>query len=117
MGIVAPVTLFRAAYDVTWAYNPTGDWTSRNQMSVNGKRDGFTIDDLMTCARGAGLATRRARRLLQKVHDAVARWPEFAAAAGVKPDWTGQIGASHRLELGAPEVGGGRVSSRVVLEK
>lgn len=88
------------AYDVTWAYNPTGDWTSRHQMSVNGKRDDFVPDDLMACGRGGGVQTRRIQPLLHQVHDAVSRWPAFARAAGVRLDWIDQIGKTHRLGLG-----------------
>ena len=29
------------AFDITYAYNPKGLWTSRHQMSMNGKREGF----------------------------------------------------------------------------
>jgi len=36
------------AYDVTYSYNPAGFWTNRHEMSVNGKRDGFTKKDLLT---------------------------------------------------------------------
>jgi serine/threonine-protein kinase HipA len=90
------------AYDVTWAYNPTGDWTSRHQMTVNGKRDGFEVDDLIACGKAGGVQSRRFRPLLQQVHDAVSRWPEFATAAAVKPEWIAQIGDSHRLELAPP---------------
>ena len=87
------------AYDVTWSYNPTGEWTSRHQMSVNGKLDNFAIDDLIACAKVGGVQSRRIRPLIQRVHDAVSRWPEFAAAAAVQPQWISQIGKSHRLEL------------------
>ena len=90
------------AFDVIWAYNPAGPWTSRHQMSVNGKRDGFVVEDLMICARSAGISNPRARAMVQQAHDAVGRWPQFATSAGVKPDWISQIGASHRMELAPP---------------
>lgn len=90
------------AFDVIWAYNPAGAWTSRHQMSINGKRDGFAVEDLMAVARSAGISTVKARTMLQRIHDAVGRWPEFAARAGVKPGWIRQIGASHRLDLAPP---------------
>jgi hypothetical protein len=44
----------------------------------------------------------------EQVHGAVGRWPEFAASAGVKPDWIRQIGESHRLELAPPTSTGQR---------
>lgn len=52
-------------------------------MTVNGKRDGFGPDDLLAAARAMGIRAGQARELLQRVRHAVARWPEFAAAAGV----------------------------------
>jgi serine/threonine-protein kinase HipA len=87
------------AFDVIWAYNPTGDWTSQHQMSINGKRDHFVVDDLMACARVAGISTAKARAILQEVHDAVDRWSQFAEDASVEPAWIQQIASSHRLGL------------------
>ena len=34
------------AFDVVYSYNPTGDWTAQHQMSLAGKRDGFTARGL-----------------------------------------------------------------------
>lgn len=71
------------AFDVAYAYNPSGEWTNRHQMSLNGKRDGFDRSDLITFGRTAGLKTARVESLLDAVVDAVERWPDFAAEAGV----------------------------------
>jgi serine/threonine-protein kinase HipA len=87
------------AYDVIWAYNPDGAWTSQHQMSINGKRDGFVVEDLLACARTVDLSVTRAQRVLEQVRDAVSRWPVFAKVAGVNADWITQIQSSHRLDL------------------
>lgn len=71
------------AFDVAYAYNPSGEWTNRHQMSLNGKRDGFDRSDLITFGRTAGLKAARVESLLDAVVDAVERWPDFAAEAGV----------------------------------
>ncbi|WP_297110384.1 type II toxin-antitoxin system HipA family toxin [uncultured Devosia sp.] len=71
------------AFDVAYAYNPSGEWTNRHQMSLNGKRDGFDRTDLITFGRTAGLKAARVESLLDAVVDAVERWPDFAAEAGV----------------------------------
>lgn len=71
------------AFDVAYAYNPSGEWTDRHQMSLNGKRDGFDRSDLITFGRTAGLKAARVESLLDAVVDAVERWPDFAAEAGV----------------------------------
>lgn len=82
------------AFDVVWAHNSKGAWTNRHQMSVNGKRDGFSREDLMTPARLFGL--RNASDILEKVADAVARWPAFAGECGVNADLAKRIGGTHR---------------------
>jgi serine/threonine protein kinase HipA of HipAB toxin-antitoxin module len=33
------------AYDLIYSYNPDGAWTSRHQMTINGKREHFTLAD------------------------------------------------------------------------
>ena len=40
------------AFDVAYSYNPSGAWTSRHQLSVNGKRDDFIVEDLIALALG-----------------------------------------------------------------
>lgn len=71
------------AYDVTYSYNPAGAWTSRHQMKVNGKRDGFTMDDLLEFAGHCNLKTLRAKAIIAEVLEATRRWREFADEAGV----------------------------------
>lgn len=80
------------AFDVTYAYNPEGAWTGAHQMSVNGKRRDIGEEDLLAAARAAGLRPRRAREDLDCVRAAVARWPDFAAEAGVREDFAEEIG-------------------------
>lgn len=87
------------AFDVTYSYNPAGDWTATHQMTLHGKRDGFTRADLEACAKTALLKRGRAAAILEEVRAAVARWPEFAATAGLSEDWTQKIAAAHRLDL------------------
>ena len=33
------------AFDMTYSYNPSGAWTARHQMTLNGKRDDFDLED------------------------------------------------------------------------
>ncbi|MGB5648546.1 MAG: HipA domain-containing protein, partial [Sedimenticolaceae bacterium] len=35
------------AFDLAYSHNPSGAWTSRHQMSLNGKRDGVGVEDLV----------------------------------------------------------------------
>jgi serine/threonine-protein kinase HipA len=80
------------AFDVTYAYQPTGAWTSRHQMSLNGKRDDFTIADLTTVARdAAGLSREQAEDIVAHTLDVVCRWPDYAARAGVTEAHTERV--------------------------
>ena len=79
------------AYDECYAHNPAGDWTSRHQMSVNGKRIGITDEDILSCAPFANLRERKARAVLDEIKDAVRAWPQFAAEAEVRDEYVASI--------------------------
>jgi serine/threonine-protein kinase HipA len=87
------------AFDVTYSYNPVGLWTAVHQMSMNGKRDAFTLEDFKACARVVALKRGRAESIIEDVRAAVAQWPKFAALAGVSPEHKEQIERAHRLEI------------------
>jgi len=69
------------AFDVIYSHNPAGKWTNQHQMSLNGKRDRFTIEDLI--AVGQSISLPKPMEIISSVNDAVQRWPEFAKTAGV----------------------------------
>jgi len=85
------------AYDVIYSHNPAGQWTNQHQMSLNGKRDNFTRDDLIAVADSISLT--RADRIIDEVSAAVERWPEFATRAGVNRKTIDEIAANHRLDI------------------
>lgn len=89
------------AFDVTYSYNPSGAWTATHQMTLNGKRDGFTLADFEACAQAALMKRGRAATILDEVRAAVERWPEFAAEAALSDDWRDKIQATHRLAFPA----------------
>lgn len=91
------------AFDGMYAYNPSGTWTSSHRMSLAGKRDGVTLEDLKTVAEVASMKRGRAEAIAREVATAVARWREFAAAAGVAPGHVEMIAGVHRLDLAPAE--------------
>ncbi|WP_091742993.1 type II toxin-antitoxin system HipA family toxin [Phenylobacterium immobile] len=88
------------AFDITWSFNPMGEWTQRHQMSINAKRDDFLPEDFEACAATVSISRRRVRAILGEVREAVARWPDFAEAAGVGADWRRSIDPTLRLAIG-----------------
>lgn len=69
------------AFDLVYSHNPDGAWTSRHQMSLNGKHQGFIFEDLRALAVVAGLKRGREKRIFQEVRSAVLDWPEHARKA------------------------------------
>ncbi|MGW9157537.1 type II toxin-antitoxin system HipA family toxin [Microbacterium sp. NPDC055665] len=78
------------AYDITFAYDPTSPWTAKHLMSVNGKFDAITRDDLH--AVGETFEVPGHRRIVREIEAAVKRWPEFAAEAGLPDERTVEVG-------------------------
>ena len=87
------------AFDVTYNYNPTGSWTSTHQMTLNGRRDGFSMEDFEACAKSALMKRGRAAVIIAEVQAAVRRWPEFAAEARLDDERRDKIQKTHRLEF------------------
>lgn len=87
------------AYDVIWSYNPSGEWTAAHQMTLNGKRDSFTLSDFEACAEVALLKRGEARRIIHEVQKVVCRWRDYADEVGVNPDQ--RDGIQETLRLGA----------------
>ncbi|NKB88493.1 MAG: type II toxin-antitoxin system HipA family toxin [Acidobacteria bacterium] len=85
------------AFDVTYSYNPEGRFTSQHQMTVNGRRTEFVLDDLVEASKHALLPRGRAKRILGQCVDVVSQWSEFAAGAEVPEDAASRIAAAHRL--------------------
>lgn len=64
------------AYDMSWSYNPKGVWTSRHQMSVNGKWDDITRADLLALAKNVNI--KQADAIIDEVKEGVSKWRTFA---------------------------------------
>ena len=87
------------AFDMTYSFNPSGQWTSSHQMSLNGKRDKFDLEDFKACAKNASMKRGRAEEILQQVQSAVLKWKDFAKQAGVPDDTAGRIEQAQRTDF------------------
>ena len=85
------------AFDVSYAYDPKGYWTSQHQMSINGRREMFTKQDLISLAKIAGIKNNRAQEMLERVITTMRSWPEIAGNVGIAEDRIRKIQAAHRL--------------------
>ena len=87
------------AFDIAYAYNPNGAWTSQHQMSLNGKRDHFEVEDLIAFANTARLKKARAMALLDDVANALNHWQTHADTAGVSKRDATRIQKAFRKNL------------------
>jgi serine/threonine-protein kinase HipA len=83
------------AYDVTFAHNPVGQWTSQHLMSVNGKFKDFVVDDLLAEADRFGIG--EAPAIIRDVRATVKQWPTIAAGVGVSDKVLKHIQSLHWL--------------------
>jgi serine/threonine-protein kinase HipA len=87
------------AFDVAYSYNPSGDWTSQHQMTINGKVDHFTLEDFHCCAQVAGLKRGRGTEILTEVVATVKNWPKYAEKTGMSARHRDVIGKNLRLKI------------------
>ena len=87
------------AYDVTYAYNPGGEWTHDHQMSLAGRRNGFERNDLLRFAASIGIRKRRALEISDRVSTSVRDWRKHAEAAEVAPRDAARIERTFRADL------------------
>jgi serine/threonine-protein kinase HipA len=72
------------AYDVCYSYSPASKWTSRHQLSLNGKRDDFTLKDLLEVAEKSDI--KNAREIIRQTIETVSQWSAYAREVEVKPE-------------------------------
>ena len=83
------------AYDVTHAYNPKGEWTYQHLMSVNGKFEDITREDLLVEA--DRFSVRRAKDLLADVRGVLENWKSYAKEANLGMATTARVSKDFRL--------------------
>ena len=81
---------FAPAYDLCYSYTPGGKWTNRHQMSLNGKQDNFTREDLIIVAENMGI--RNSKTIIEQIQDTVGSWKDYAKEGGVNEEHSKVIG-------------------------
>ena len=69
------------AYDMGYAYNPNGGWTASHQMSINGKFDDITRQDLLLFAQQNNI--KDASLTIDEICEAASHWPQIARECDV----------------------------------
>ena len=85
------------AYDMGYAYNPQGGWTAMHQMSVNGKYDKITRDDLLALATANNI--KNPSEIIDEVRETASRWPQIAREADVPKEMIATIEPNMILDI------------------
>ena len=85
------------AYDMGYAYNPNGGWTSTHQMSINGKFDGITRQDLLAFASLNNI--KDAVFIIDEIVEKVSHWPELAKECEVPSAMVESITSDFLMKL------------------
>jgi serine/threonine-protein kinase HipA len=78
------------AYDLCHAYRPGSNWVSRHALSINGKRENITRNDLMEVGRSLG--NKKTKEIIDLISHTIQRWDNYATEAGVDQDKKASIG-------------------------
>lgn len=85
------------AYDMGYAFNPKGGWTATHQMSINGKFDDITRQDLITFAHQNNI--KDAAQVIDEIAEAASHWPDLAKECGVPKTVTDAIVSNMLLTI------------------
>jgi len=85
------------AYDVTYAFNPESNWTRRHQLSINGKRDEISREDLVKV--GKEMNIKKAKEIIGKIKDVVSNWSAYAKDCGIPQSQIDAIAKFHRTDI------------------
>jgi serine/threonine-protein kinase HipA len=77
------------AYDVCHAYKPDHRWVSQHALSINGKRNAITKEDLLII--GKSIKNKKAARIIEEISDTVSQWKKFANDVNVLPEIRDEI--------------------------
>lgn len=72
------------AYDITYAYDPTNYWLSKHQMSINGKVENITKQDLLDFGKRMNISKMRSTKIIEDVGEKIEKWLSYAEQAKVK---------------------------------
>lgn len=88
------------AYDLAYSYKPGSRWVNNHWMSLNGKRDNFTREDIYSLEKISPLFSRRKiDSIVDKVAEQVSRWRSLATAHEVPLSLIQEIESNLRLNM------------------
>ncbi len=87
------------AFDLAYSYKKGSPWVNTHQMSANGKRDNFTLDDLLKVGTLIGNFKKESQQIINQVLQVVSEWSSYANNAGVFESLSNEITQNIRIKL------------------
>ena len=72
------------AYDMTFSYNVMNKWLNAHQMTVNGKKSGIDLDDLLMTGTKMGLRKKKCVDIISQVGIVVSKFARYAEELKIK---------------------------------
>ena len=87
------------AFDMIFSYDTTGKWTKTHQISLAGKREKFSREDLHRFANHCGLKKAKADEIIEKIIDSFGRFDVLSNEFEVDPELRDFVGKNLRILL------------------
>lgn len=84
------------AFDMTYAFDPSGKWTSGHQIRLNRKQDNFTRDDLIQFGKYCNLTEKKALGILSNTVMVFTQFPHLAGNFNVPRELAKTVEANLR---------------------
>ena len=85
------------AFDIAYSYKPGSPWVNDHQLTLNGKRDNFTREDLLEVASLISNFKRQANELIDQISAVIGEWQNYAKKSGVFPVLRKEVQSNLRL--------------------
>jgi serine/threonine-protein kinase HipA len=87
------------AFDLVFSYNPSGRWTNKHQMQINGKRDDFCLEDFVELGKKADLSKTNVKNILEEITQVVSNWENYFQEASVPEKLIDGVRGHLRLDI------------------
>lgn len=89
------------AFDISYAFNPgPGKWTATQQLSILGKKEAISQDDLLKIGRQCNIATLpKLKGIIEAVAETLTHWINFASSAKVAENEIFKISSAIEAQL------------------
>lgn len=77
------------AYDLCFSFDETNHWVNKQTLSVNGKRQDISKEDLLIIAKDNSI--KKGKQIIEQINEVIRDWKRYAATAEVRNDLVERI--------------------------